>query len=74
MRSKSSSKSDILQISSSYSVSLLFESQSKAQIIMGFFFKLTIKLSRVQYFEDELDKLGMGIPNQDISTKSKLRI
>ena len=38
MRSKSSSKSDILQISSSYSVSLLFGSQSKAQIIMGFFF------------------------------------
>lgn len=38
MRFKSSSKLDILQISSSYSVSLLFGSQSKAQIIMDFFF------------------------------------
>lgn len=37
MRSKSSSNSDILQISSSYYVSLLFGSQSKAQIIMVVF-------------------------------------
>lgn len=74
MRSKSSSNSDILQISSSYYVSLLFGSQSKDQIIMGFFFKHTVKLSTVQYVEDESDKLGMDTINQDISTKSKLRI
>ena len=47
MRSKSSSNSDILQISSSYYVSLLFGSQSKDQIIMGFF--LNIQSNYLQY-------------------------
>lgn len=39
----------------------------------GVFFKPTVKLSRVQHIEDELEKLSIDILNQDICTKSKLK-